>query len=269
VNPFFVSQFLDNWDGQLSATLVLLASALILPAAYLLRVPWSGSLLVRQTRWFLRRNQFARGIVVTTVTLLFAIVVSFSCGKQGADHNYFFEVDLAAALGSGLFLGWLMQDRKRRAGGNYLLVPLFVTMLFTLHTLRTVEPLFNALREAVKPVPDYSQEMKDFLVGLRGPVYSENMTLLMQAKLDVPAEPAIITCLARRRQWDESGFVKSLADGHFAAIVVTSELSNRERFSPAIAQAIEKRYMAARNIGPFKIYEPRTTQPVQAAVSKN
>jgi len=256
-NPFLVGRLIGMWGEHLSDTIVVLASALSLPAVFLYHRPLRISLLVRRIRGLLRRNPFGRAIVVITAVLLFAVVVTVTCGKVGSNYNYFFEVDLAAALAGGLFLGWLMHDRKQRPVNAYTQFALFVTVLFALHSLRTIGPFRQGIGDLGTGGRDYSKQMVKLLSAMPGPVYSENMVLLMQAGKEVPAEPAIITVLAEAGQWNESGFVQSLAEGHFAAIVVHTDLTNRLHFSPAVARAIDQRYESRRSVGPFKIYEPR------------
>jgi hypothetical protein len=83
------------------------------------------------------------------------------------------------------------------------------------------------------------------------------MVILMQAGKEVPAEPAIITALAADGKWDETGFVTRIRNGEFSAVVIRHSMDNRDRFSGAIAEAVEERYYRIDNFAPFKVYLPK------------
>jgi hypothetical protein len=129
--------------------------------------------------------------------------------------------------------------------------------LFLLHTTRTTRLLNRAVFTFRKPVSAGWSDVMGFVRAQPGPVYSENMVILMAAGKEIPAEPAIITALARRGQWDESGFIRRIQEGQFSAIILTSSLDNSERFTTGVAGAIDNRYALNRQAGDFRIYQPR------------
>ena len=104
---------------------------------------------------------------------------------------------------------------------------------------------------------DPSVKVVSFIRDLPGPVYSEDMVILMQAGKEIPAEPAIITALAADGKWDESGFVARIRNGEFSAVVIRHSIENRGRFSEAVAKAVEERYYRTDDFAPFKVYLPR------------
>src|SRR5262249_22000454 len=91
----------------------------------------------------------------------------------------------------------------------------------------------------------------------KGPVFSEDMWLLVKAGKEVPAEPAIIRELASKSKWNEQPFVHMIQERRFSTIVVTSDPGNSERFTPAVATAIGASYHQTLQLGKnYKIYEP-------------
>jgi hypothetical protein len=102
------------------------------------------------------------------------------------------------------------------------------------------------------------REALEFVRNSPGPVFSEDMLLLVQAGKEVPAEPSTVVELARHSQWDETPFVQMINEKRFSAIVVTSSLDNSARFSPAVAQAIRQTYEQSLHIGSeYRILLPR------------
>src|SRR5439155_6810126 len=115
-----------------------------------------------------------------------------------------------------------------------------VTLLL-LHSVGNLLALYKARSTFVRPVSDHSDEVLRFVQGVPGPIYSEDMTILMRAGKEIPAEPAIITALAMSRRWDESGFVRRIEAGEFQAVIAHS-LEDRDFFTEAVARAVLQRY---------------------------
>lgn len=222
----------------------------------------SGSVrgLVQRVRLALGRSAFERCITVAAVHFWLAAVMTVAAGKQGAYINYFLELDLSASLISGLFLGWLVRRVSFRPQGSYNLLALLIIPLFLLQAAGNIITFGDAIRTFFRPAPNHSEEVVRFLQELPEPVYSENMTILMQAGKEIPAEPAIITALAKSGRWDESSFVSRIEHGQFQAIVVNwkeTSLSNRERFTESVARAVQQRYSLSKAFGQFGVYLPK------------
>jgi hypothetical protein len=86
-------------------------------------------------------------------------------------------------------------------------------------------------------------------------VFSEDMNLLYKTGKDIPAEPAMIQVLAKAGMWNERPFVQMIQEHRFA-LVVTEDSFSRERYSPAVASAIQQAYEQAERIGDYLIYRP-------------
>jgi hypothetical protein len=186
-----------------------------------------------------------------------AIAVTVTAGKQGANYNYFFEMDLISSLAAGLFAGWMLQSRRRDLSAYRWQFALFGTIVLALHCTRVEPRIYTSITEWRHPAPTYAAQMVEVLRNTPGDVYSEDMTVLGEAGKGIVAEPAIITTLALGGQWDERPFVQRIEDGKLSMIVVSTTLENKDRFTPRVAQAIQDRYVLKRQIGSYSLYEPR------------
>lgn len=257
-NPFLLRHVFGRWIDHLSKIPALLVVVAVMFPAALFARKWRGARsLLRRVRLALARSAFERCVVVAAAYFwLAAAVVTLTIGKQGASFNYFFEFDLAASLLCGLFLGWLLRRASFRPRGTHALLALVVVVpLLLMHTVGNAVTLYKAAGKFARPDYDHSEEMVNYVRGLPGPVYSEDMTVLMRAGKEIPAEPAIITALAMNNGWDETSFLRRIEAGQFDAIIVLS-LDNRERYTETLAGAVRRRYSMKREIGAFKIYVP-------------
>src|SRR5262249_21139244 len=110
-NVFIPGQLLRLELEHLESSGPVVAASLFLPALFLL-----GTRPVRvlpRLRCLLRRSPFTRLLVVSATVLVVATAVTVTAGKQGANYNYFFEMDLACALGAGAFSGWILHRERR------------------------------------------------------------------------------------------------------------------------------------------------------------
>ena len=257
-NPLVVSHVFSRWIGHLSTLpALLMAVSVLFPVALFWRRAGSVGGLLRRVRLALGHNTYERCVVVLAVYFWFAAAVATATiGKQGASVNYFFEVDIAVCLLSGLFLGWVVRRASFRPRGPHAVLASFVVALLLLHSVGNLLTLYMARLAFVHPTSDHSEEVLGFVQGLPGPIYSEDMTLLMRAGKEIPAEPAIITALAMNKKWDERGFVRRIEAGQFQAVIAHS-LENRELFTESVARAVLQRYYLSREFGSFKVYQPK------------
>ena len=138
-----------------------------------------------------------------------------------------------------------------------MLLQVLVVFILLVQTAGNWRSLNRSVKNFMHPPPDRSPEIVEFLKGIPDPVYSEDMVILMHAGREIPAEPAIISALAADGKWDESGFVARIRNGEFHAIVVRWSLTNQQRFSKAVADAVDERYYATNDFAPFKVYLPK------------
>jgi hypothetical protein len=97
-----------------------------------------------------------------------------------------------------------------------------------------------------------SSTIVDLLRHAKGPIFSEDMTLLYQAGKEVPAEPAIIQCLASQGIWSEEPLIAMIHKHEFPFMVVLN-LENPERYTPTLRRAIEHFYPVVTHIGKYEL----------------
>ena len=228
-----------------------------------LRGSWT---LARRRRWsllgdHLRANGYRRRVLLLAVYSVLAALSAVAFGKEGSDINYFLEWNLSLAPLAGILL-----FRAAPPAGNRVrlrsawLVALAVPLLL-LDTgfdrardgwLRILDGPVGADREQM----DIYRKVQATIGEASGPVFSEDMNLLYKAGKDIPAEPAMIQVLAKAGMWDERPFVRMIQDHRFA-LVVTEDGFSGERYSPAVASAIQQAYEQSARIGDYMIYRPR------------
>jgi hypothetical protein len=255
-NPYNTAHLFAKLRFHASTVFVPLCFSAMLPLGLLYRRMGRGMGRLNTIRFILNHSNFERCVIVVGLHLcLAAILAAATISKSGAWTNYYFETDVTICLMSGLFVGWVLRHCSFRPQRFCVWLQGAVIGLFIVQTYGNWHTLFQAA-SAYPPV-DQSREVVNFLKGLPDPVYSENMVILMLAGKEVPAEPAIITALADDGKWDESGFVARIRNGEFRAIVVRWSLTNRGRFTEAVAKAVEERYYLTNEFEPFKVYLPR------------
>ena len=259
-NPFSVLNMLGIVQLNVGTMIPLAAISFAVPVAIGTRV----ARLPHVIRWdvvrrWLEGSQTRRVMVLCSLHMLLAFAVSFTCGKKGSNYNYFLEWNVACCVPAGLVIVFALRRIGTKTITASSLVPLLLLLLFG-----TNGPA--ALAERLWPSPPSTQaknneQVTAFLRGIAGPVYSENMTLLLKNGKEAPAEPDLITNLARLGSWDEQPFVDRIESGYFSAVIVTTSLDNGNRFTPAVRAAIQKAYRFDRNYGEFQIFRPKAGSP--------
>jgi hypothetical protein len=236
--------------------------------------------LYRTTRWdrirvLLDHRPSYRLSAVWSLLFLFAVLVSLLAGKNGSSYNYFLESNLALCPLAGIAVCRIqLMLRRRRSHWTsahlvLLLLPLFALVPRLPHALGGARILVSGFDHYRGELPgqfnvDTSERVQAYQEVLKivqeapGPVFSEDMLLLVRAGKEVPAEPAIIRQLALQSKWDERPFLRMIAEKRFPVIVITSDIRNDNIFSPGVAQAIEDAYEETQNIADqFRVYRPR------------
>jgi hypothetical protein len=263
VNPYSFGLAAVAWSRNLRQALPLAAMAFA--EAWLL---WTRIFRFAPGAWRSRlraaceRSRYHRAAVVLSFELLFAALGSLAAGKIGSNVNYFMELNFVFGALAGLLLFRLLLAKPRR---HALAAPAAVFAVALGAVVAAIPPAVEPLspperardRGAVEAYARALQVVRD----TPGRVYSEDMTLLMNAGKEVPAEPAIITSLSLAGQWDETPFVNMILNRKFDAIVVTN-LDLPERYTPRVRSAIERAYEPAAAIGSYTFHRPRTQRGV-------
>ena len=241
------------------------AGLLVLAGGASLGVLRGCGALARGRRWDLlgvnlRANGYRRRVFLLAVYSMLAAWSAVAFGKEGSDVNYFLEWNLSLAPLVGILL-----FRAAPAAGRARWRPVWLVALAV--PLLLLDPGFDRARDGWLRIfdgplgtdreqTDVYRKMLAAIGDASGPVFSEDMNLLYKTGKDIPAEPAMIQYLARSGMWDERPFVRMIQEHRFS-LVVTEDGFSGERYSPAVATAIQQAYEQATRIGDYWIYRPR------------
>jgi len=181
--------------------------------------------------------------------------------KVGANINYVLEPLFASCVLAGLFIAGRLGAEKKSGfaltGSSIALAAAAVVAVTT--SGLAPRPAGDLVFE--KQYQAAHEQMLGWLRGMPGPVYSEEMTLLLEAGKEVPAEPASVTFLSAMHLWNEAPLVERFDDRSFSAIVVNTNISDKEHFSPGVRRAILANYKLDKQVGPYTIYLPTKAEP--------
>lgn len=236
-----------------SLALLVLSVLLIAGLARQVFGPGAGK-IVNTLRAQLTSDELGRTRVLFVAYFLAGCAASFSILKIGANINYMLEPLFAACVLAALVLCGLLQAPQRsnfRAATVLACCALIVVT--TLHAGKGLVSV-NGLSA---PAPAEYRQLLARVQSLPGDVYSEDLTVLLEAHKAVPAEPASDTFLSAVHLWNEQPLVDRFRNLYFTAIVVKSSLDQHEHFSPAVRQAIMANYEQREQFGGYTLYLPR------------
>ncbi len=187
-------------------------------------------------------------------------VAALSIAKAGANVNYLLEPLFACCILTALFFGerLLAAQRQPRFAATGVTLALLAAALVALPLSRGGVAA-TGLAGCSPAAEATHAEMLRRVAGIRGEIYSEEMTLLTQSGRQVPGEPSSVTFLSQIHLWDETPLVERFRSRGFAAVIVNTSLGNPEHFSPLVRAAVEQRYELRERIGAYSLYLPRAT----------
>jgi hypothetical protein len=199
-------------------------------------------------------SRYGRGVLLSGLNAAYAAPMLASSGKLGANYNHFLAWDIAICLLCGLFVYRMIATARLRQGRGraaawvcgLLLCGLFLPPV---NLLGSIAPGIVASNPAL-----WEDEVLETVRQTSGPVFSENLLLLIQAEKPVTAEPATLTYLSLAGRWNEQPYV-SLFEQRYFSLLVTYDIHS-ERYTPAVASAIEAAYTLRRRIGAYSLYYP-------------
>ena len=213
---------------------------------------------VARLRAKLRHSRYRRAIIICGAHTALAFLISFTAGTVGSNLNYFLEWNFAVTLLAALFLAWIL-SQMRFAGPTSppLLACAVLPLLFALpHALPAVRHLIRPSGTAAwyQQQSETFAEFVSYVRDLPGPVWSDDMTLLMAAGKEVPLEPWTFRSLSATRVWDERPFVERIRRRFFSAILMKQL---EAPISPGMAAALDESYYFGRTVGAYRIYLPK------------
>jgi len=238
----------------LAAPVLLLAGLLM---AWGVRRAWRGGL-----RAMLTGSLYDRAVAVMGMYWLCAAASTVAAAKVGGSINYFLDLDVTSCALAGLLIAGALASGRNPIWA--LVLPAQLAMLAMAFSQCLYDPQTDAARKA--RARDYAF-LLDAVKREPGIVYAEDISLLMRAGKEPPAEPAIITVLAKVGTWDEAPFVQKLAQGQFGMLVI-EDLSKRNLYTPRVAEAIEQSYRGIAVTPSGTVYRPRTVEDHYRAAAR-
>jgi trehalose/maltose transport system permease protein len=182
-----------------------------------------------------------------------AALSGLTIGKIGSNVNYLLELSAAICLALGALLAWLRPWPLLRSG--------IVVALAIQCVLLAPGSRYHLFAEFALSQPDVQSSLLDLIRRTDNPVLAdENMGLAVLAGKPLYIQPFEITQLARAGVWNQQPFLDAIERQEFAAILIfkiPNFLLHRERWTPEMLAAIERRYTLAEQIGNTFIYVPR------------
>lgn len=261
-NPFYVSRAVFGllMNTRHVAALLLLACGASWRILYGI---WTRAL---RGRWELiaanlGANPYRRTVLLLAVYSTLAGLSSLTFGKEASDINYFLEWNISLAPLAGILLFRAMPPAgaiafARPAWLAALAVPLLLLSAGIDQARDGWRRIWNGPLPTDQEQLDIYRRMMPVIGQTPGEVLSEDEILLYKTGKQIPAELSLVQCLAKAGMWDETPFVNMILARRFG-LIVAYDVSFRERYSPAVAQAIDEAYERTATIGDHQIYQPR------------
>jgi MFS family permease len=182
-------------------------------------------------------------LVLCSLHFALSFAVTPTVGKMGASYNYFLEWNLSGCLLAALLVVcWFGVPQPRRTGSAArALLATVLLFLGIVGSLRLMEALpLNAERRI--ELAERRQRLRsvlDQIRAARGPVLTDDLTLLYLAGKDAYIDPFLLRMLVGT--WDQTPVVEKIRNGGFA--LVTGEfLNSRVFYTEEMQAAIRERY---------------------------
>lgn len=243
-------------DLQQAAILIVIAFAEAAMVLVPVLASWSTRAWRRDIASLLTAGTQSRLHVLASVYMIFALVVSSTACKQGADINYFLEWNLVCCLLAGLFISQSLAPWQIGQQWSRMMAMGVVALAFLAFdaTQAISDPTRYRESDPYRTAYDHMLQRVQAMPGL---VYSDVMTILLRSGKQLPAEPAIITVLANVGTWDERPFVERVQRKEFEAVLTGSSLESKAFYTPGVRKVIQENYELTYEEGPFKLYTPR------------
>jgi hypothetical protein len=209
--------------------------------------------------WVLR----SEATTCLSVYLVCALLISLTSGKVGSAPYYFIEWNAACCALAGCCFGFVLDRWSERSLRP--LVTVAAILLAGFGLLESVASANQALRFTQGAARletarlDETSQVLSLVKTTQGPVYSDDLTILVKAGRDIPCEPFIMSELARRGRWNMAPFVDQIRGGYYAMLVAQADVSTNELVPREIQQAVAATYRLVVTIGDYRIYSPASS----------
>ncbi len=177
-------------------------------------------------------------------------------GKAGAWENYFFEALAALTLAGGLGLARLLGSPKPLL---QLAAPLLVLaqVMLMWHTPKVANRYLHLTQSSY-------EEMAPILADTPGPIFAEDMGLLVTYDKVLDYHSFEYSQLAEAGRWDQSWELGQLRDRSRSLVILDRgtrlDVDRYRRFTRAFLSELDRNYRHTRTVGKYELYEPDPLQ---------
>jgi len=190
-------------------------------------------------------DYYFAGVVLATVP---------SLGRAGAHGQYVLEMLVVTVL---LLLG---TGGLRVPAGREALAVLQIALIVL------YAPAFVLLEEGpfARSSIAAAPAIRALIAEGRGPVLSQQGSFALFTRGEIHAQLFHLTSLVKVGRWDEAPLLREVEEGKLSWVVTESPLEqplsdddDKERFTPALHDALAGHYVRAAQLGPYYVYRPR------------
>jgi hypothetical protein len=197
-------------------------------------------------------------LLIAAGYLLISTLMLFLLAKSGSNINYC--LDCFFALGPFAAMAPVEVENALR-GKPELRQALRLVIPFGLAIGGLWAPLPRTDERADSPRAQQLAQLARMIAVADKPVISDDMVLLIRGGQEVRWEPAIFAELASTGRWDQRPFVQRIRNHEFAFFIISEDdgpRSIRQRYSPAVTEALNAEYPIRQQMTGLVIRRPRS-----------
>lgn len=195
-------------------------------------------------------------VLIAAAYLLVSTLMLVLVAKSGSNVNYF--LDWSFAL--GIFAAMAPSEAGKRADkAPEIQTIVTIAAAIGLAVGALFAPLPRTDERADSPHARELARLARVIAAADKPAISDDMVVLIRGGQDVRWESAIFAELASTGRWDERPFVERIRNHEFAFFITLNDegrASFRQRYNPAVAQAIETAYPSREQMAGLIIHRP-------------
>ncbi|PIR32035.1 MAG: hypothetical protein COV36_05600 [Alphaproteobacteria bacterium CG11_big_fil_rev_8_21_14_0_20_44_7] len=185
---------------------------------------------------------------------IFALIMSLSIGKFGANYNYYLEFITVNSLVFGLALAWFLQninDKRYIAVNMLIILTLFVQLILSVTDIN--RPWHVQKQGLLEKIAD-SEIIIPNLQKIKGEIVADNMVLLYNADRRLYFQPIMMTHMHEIGAWDESAMIADIENKRLGGFVF-NDFNCDERYSREFMRAVKENYKQTLSTPHYKLYE--------------
>jgi hypothetical protein len=197
------------------------------------------------------------------IYLAFAVLISLTVGKLGADVNYLIELMGVICVCAAVAIGEALAATRRQQSDTDAITGFAVSALVLWQVIGLAPR--DTLERIEVPPPAQQTRLAALLDEVRradGPVLSEDLILLSRADQPIRFDPFNATQLIYAHALDQTPLIDALQRAEFPLVVLRFDVRVPpqlafDRFPPAAIEVLRTRYQIVSQIPGYWLYKPR------------